>query len=235
MQRGGVPVPLPRSSVPPGKRWEGATSGGELAGLMVTVRNSPKRKLPPFTSTSQPVERPKEQTEPSHEVPLVSFGAPPDDRTSTAASEGEPDLSGEDDLSTLVPTRWSAVPDMDPEMMAMLAWVAKSVGLEWKPPSHPEPSLLDDWYLGVARAGSKGPTFVWPRTSRYVQRRSGSSWPYSTKRAVSSISGSPEGMGVVERANLGPRSTSPLASGQQWPFGECYQTYYCPKAEVAVP
>ncbi|KAL0165659.1 hypothetical protein M9458_037503, partial [Cirrhinus mrigala] len=28
LQRGGVPVPLPRSSVPSGKCWEGTTSGG---------------------------------------------------------------------------------------------------------------------------------------------------------------------------------------------------------------
>ncbi|KAL0198781.1 hypothetical protein M9458_007321, partial [Cirrhinus mrigala] len=160
LQRGGVPVPLPRSSVPPGKRREGATSGGELASLTVTVRNSPKRKLPPSTSTSQPVERPKEQAGPSREVPLVSFGAPPDDRMMIAASEGEPDLSGEDDLSTLAPTRRSAMPDMDPEMMAKLARAAESVGLEWKPPSRPKPSLLDDWYLGVARTGSEGPTPV---------------------------------------------------------------------------
>ncbi len=34
------------------------------------------------------------------------------------------------------------------------------VGLEWKPPLLPEPSRLDDWFLGVARAGSQGPTPV---------------------------------------------------------------------------
>ncbi|KAI2653769.1 Heat shock factor protein [Labeo rohita] len=32
--------------------------------------------------------------------------------------------------------------------MAMLARAAESVGLEWKPPLCPEPSRLDDWYLG---------------------------------------------------------------------------------------
>ncbi len=35
-----------------------------------------------------------------------------------------------------------------------------SVGLEWTPPPCPEPSRLDDWFLGVARAGSQGPTPV---------------------------------------------------------------------------
>ncbi|KAI2655866.1 Bifunctional glutamate/proline--tRNA ligase [Labeo rohita] len=143
LRRGGVPVPLPRFSVPPG-----ATSDRELTGLTVTVRNSPKTRVSLSTSTSQPVERPKEQGGPSREM-------------SIAAWKGEPDLSGEDDPSTLAPTRRSAVLDTDPEMMAMLAWTAESVGLDWKPPSRLEPPLLDDWYLGVARAGSQGPT-PWP-------------------------------------------------------------------------
>ncbi len=42
----------------------------------------------------------------------------------------------------------------------MLAWAAESVGLEWRPPPCPEPSRLDDWFLGVPRAGSQGPTLV---------------------------------------------------------------------------
>ncbi len=45
-------------------------------------------------------------------------------------------------------------------MVAMLARAAERVGLEWKPPPRPEPSRLDDWFLGVARAGSQGPTPV---------------------------------------------------------------------------
>ncbi len=32
-----------------------------------------------------------------------------------------------------------------------LARAAESVGLEWRPPPCPEPSRLDDWFLGVAR------------------------------------------------------------------------------------
>ncbi len=42
----------------------------------------------------------------------------------------------------------------------MLARATESVGLEWRPPPCPEPSRLDDWFLGVARAGSQGPTPV---------------------------------------------------------------------------
>ncbi len=61
----GVPVPLPRSRAPPGgSRGGGATSGSSRTGLAVTVRNSPPRnqpsRAPLSTSTSQPVELPRE-------------------------------------------------------------------------------------------------------------------------------------------------------------------------------
>ncbi len=70
--------------------------------------------------------------------------------------------SGDDGSVTLPPFGRSAVPDSDPdaEMVAMLARAAESVGLEWRPPPCPEPSRLDNWFLGVARAGSQGPTPV---------------------------------------------------------------------------
>ncbi len=163
LQRGGVPVPLPRSRVPPGGYRGEATSGSSRAGLTVTVRNSPKTaRAPPVTGTSLPMELPRERAGPSHGggVPLVSFGAPPDDRMSIATSEGESDQSGNDGSVPLPPSGRSAVPDSDPEMVAMLARAAESVGLEWRPPPCPEPSRLDDWFLGVARAGSQGPTPV---------------------------------------------------------------------------
>ncbi len=80
---------------------------------------------------------------------------------SIAASEGESDHSGNDDSAPLPPSGRSTVPDSDLEMVAMLAHVAERVGLEWRPPPCPEPSRLDDWFLGVARAGSRGPTPVY--------------------------------------------------------------------------
>ncbi len=163
LQRGGVPVPLPRSRVPPGGYRGEATSGSSRAGLTVTVRNSPSTpRAPPVTGTSLPMELPRERAGPSHGggVPLVSFGAPPDDRMSIATLEGESDQSGDDGSVPLPPSGRSAVPDSDPEMVAMLARAAESVGLEWTPPPCPEPSRLDDWFLGVARAGSQGPTPV---------------------------------------------------------------------------
>ncbi len=42
-------------------------------------------------------------------------------------------------------------------MTAMLSRAAERVGLEWRKPQCPEPSRLDDWFLGVACAGSQRP------------------------------------------------------------------------------
>ncbi len=130
LQRGGVPVPLPRSRVPPGGYRGEATSGSSRAGLTVTVRNSPSTaRAPPVTGTSLPMELPRERAGPSHGggVPLVSFGAPPDDLMSIATLEGESDQSGDDGSVPLPSSGRSAVPDSDPEMVAMLARAAESV------------------------------------------------------------------------------------------------------------
>ncbi len=48
-----------------------------------------------------------------------------------------------------------AMPESDPEMMAMFSWTAVRVGLEWRPPLHPEPLRLANWFLGVVCAGSQ--------------------------------------------------------------------------------
>ncbi len=79
---------------------------------------------------------------------------------SIAASEGESDHSGDDGSVPLPPSGRSTVPDSDPEMVAMLARAAESIGLEWRPPPCPEPLRLDDWFLGVDCDGSQGPTPV---------------------------------------------------------------------------
>ncbi len=49
------------------------------------------------------------------------------------------------------------MPESDLEVTAMLSRAAESVGLEWRKPPCPEPSRLDDWFLGVACAGSQRP------------------------------------------------------------------------------
>ncbi len=47
------------------------------------------------------------------------------------------------------------MPEPDLEMTAMLSRAAERVGLEWRKPLCPEPSRLDDWFLGVDYAGSQ--------------------------------------------------------------------------------
>ncbi len=49
------------------------------------------------------------------------------------------------------------MPESDLEVTAMLSRVAERVGLEWRKPLCPEPSRLDDWFLGVACADSQRP------------------------------------------------------------------------------
>ncbi len=49
------------------------------------------------------------------------------------------------------------MPESDREVTAMLSRAAERVGLEWRKPPCPEPSRLDDWFLGVACAGFQRP------------------------------------------------------------------------------
>ncbi len=103
VKHGGVPLPLPRSSVRPGIRG-GAVSGGVRGDLRVTVRASP-RGVPHPSSAPQPVGLPLEWagTSPERGTPPVSFGAPPDNQMSIAASEGELSLSGDYNPAALPP------------------------------------------------------------------------------------------------------------------------------------
>ncbi len=64
--------------------------------------------------------------------------------------------SGEEDSAALL-LRPVAMPESDLEMRAMLSRTAERVGLEWRKPLCPEHSRLDDWFLGVACAGSQRP------------------------------------------------------------------------------
>lgn len=52
--------------------------------------------------------------------------------------------SGDEDSAALPLSGRVELLEPDPELMAML---------EWNPPPCPETSRLDDWYLGVVRAG----------------------------------------------------------------------------------
>ncbi len=106
-------------------------------------------------------------------TPPVSFGAPPDDQMSIAASEGELSLSGDDDSAALPPSGVVALSEPDPEMTAMLSRAAENVGLVWNPPPRPDPSRLDEWFLGGGRAGSQRPPPVpfFPEVHEELQDR----------------------------------------------------------------
>ncbi len=119
-------MPLPQSGYFPGRSQGRTTSGSSLGSLRITVAVIPPRNQPHHSSsTPQPVELPKERAGPSkRSVPAISFGTPPDDRMSIAASEGETELSGEEDSAALPPSGSRAMPESDPEMTAMLAWAA---------------------------------------------------------------------------------------------------------------
>ncbi len=129
-------VPLPRSSVRPGTRG-GAASGGVRGDLRITVRLPQVERAGPSAGRG---------------APCVSFDAPSDDQMSIAASEGEPSLSGDDDPAALPPSGVVALSEPDPEMTAMLSRAAENVGLVWNPPPRPDPSRLDEWFLGGGRA-----------------------------------------------------------------------------------
>ncbi len=149
VKHGGVPLPLPRSGVRPGTKRGGTASGGVRGDLRITVRASPSGGSHP-SGTPQPAGVPLVRTGASAEwdTPPVSFGASPDDQMSVAASEGEPSLSGDDDSAALPPSGVVALSEPDPEMTAMLSRAAENVGLVWNPPPRPDPSRLDEWFLG---------------------------------------------------------------------------------------
>ncbi len=89
--------------------------------------------------------------------PPVSFGAPPDDQMSIAASEGELSLSGDDDSAALPPSGCGSVVRARPRDDGYAFRAAENVGLVWNPPPRPDPSRLDEWFLGGGRAGSQRP------------------------------------------------------------------------------
>ncbi len=149
VKHGGVPLPLPRSGVRPGTKRGGTASGGVRADLRIMVRASPSGGSHP-SGTPQPAGVPLVRTGASAEwgTPPVSFGASSDDQMSVAASEGEPSLSGDDDSAALPPSGVVALSEPDPQMTAMLSQAAENVGLVWNPPPRPDPSRLDEWFLG---------------------------------------------------------------------------------------
>ncbi len=102
-----------------------------LGDLRVTVRASPPGTCPwtSYSSRSEhPVWFPGDFAGPSHGVPSISFGAPSVDRMSIAAS-GDGFTSSEDEGAVgLPPSGVVATAASDPELTAMLARAAVSIG-----------------------------------------------------------------------------------------------------------
>ncbi len=131
---------------------------------------------------------------------------------SIAASEGERMSSGDEHSAALPPSGVAALPESDPEMAAMLSRAAASVRLEWNPPPCPEPSRLDDWFLGVARAGSQrsAPVPFFPEVHEEVTK----SWtaPFSARSrsgpssSLTTLDGG-AAKGYVTTYSDGPRPT----------------------------
>ncbi len=125
-----------------------------LGDLRVTVRASQPGTSPrtSYSSRSEhPVRCQGDFAGPSHGAPSISFGAPSVDRMLIAAS-GDGFTSSEDEGAVgLPPSGVVATAAPDPELTAMLARAAVSIGLEVNRPSSPEPSRLDDWFLGAGR------------------------------------------------------------------------------------
>ncbi len=181
-----------------------------LGDLRVTVRASPPG-TPPRTSYSSrsehPVRFPGDFAGLSHGAPSISFGAPSADRMSIAAS-GDGLTSSEDEGAVgLPPSGVVATAAPDPELTAMLARAAVSIGLEVNRPPSPEPSRLDDWFLGAGRgsqpAQSRGLTFL-PRclsSRRCMRSWRGRGWPLSRPEAPR------------------PPPPSSLPSTAEWPGG----------------
>ncbi len=97
---------------------------------------------------------------PSHGAPSISFGAPSVDRVSIAAS-GDGFTSSEDEGAVgLPPSGLVATTAPDPELTAILTRAAVSIGLEVNRPPSPEPSRLDDWFLGAGRGSQPRPAPV---------------------------------------------------------------------------
>ncbi len=127
---------------------------GALGDLRVTIRFSPPG-TPPRTSYSSrsehPVRFPGDFAGLSHGAPSISFSASSVDRMSIAAS-GDGLTSSEDEGAVgLPPSGVGATAAPVPELTAMLARAAVSIGLEVNRLPSLEPSRLDDWFLGACR------------------------------------------------------------------------------------
>ncbi len=159
---------------------------GALGDLRVTVRASPSGTSPRTSYSSHskcPVRFPGDFAGPSQGALSISFGAPSEDRVSIAES-GDGLTSSEDEGVVGLPP--SGVVDTaapDPELTAMPARAAVSIGLEVNRQPSPEPSRLDDWFLGAGHSSQprSAPVPFFRRCMRSWRSRR---WPLSRPEAA---------------------------------------------------
>ncbi len=134
---------------------------GLMSMILLRSRLSFMKGNTPYSSRSEhPVRFPGDFAGPSHGAPSISFGAPSVDRMSIAES-GDGFTSSEDEgAAGLPPSGIVATAAPDPELTAMLSRAAVSIGLEVNRPPSPEPSRLDDWFLGAGRGSQPHSTPV---------------------------------------------------------------------------
>ncbi|KAI2659532.1 ORF V: Enzymatic polyprotein [Labeo rohita] len=132
-----------------------STSGYEAAAMCVEEERQGLNDALPGTSsqTVHPVCPPMESLddfESSSQYGLdLLFGAPAEEKAGSVASEGEP--SEADVTAELTAPAGESQSVADAEMAAALKRAAKEIGVVWVPPPSPEPSRLDDWFLGSGR------------------------------------------------------------------------------------
>ncbi|KAL0172912.1 hypothetical protein M9458_033223, partial [Cirrhinus mrigala] len=80
------------------------------------------------------------------------FRAPAEEKEgSSALSGGECEPSEADVAAEFTAPAAESQSVADAEMAAALQWAAKEIGIVWVPPPSPNPSRLDDWFLGSGR------------------------------------------------------------------------------------
>ncbi len=186
----------------------------------MTVRASPPGMSPrtSYSSRSErPVQFPGDFAGPSQGAPSISFGAPSED-------EGAGGLPSSGVVATAAP---------DPELMAMLARAAVSIVLEVNRLPSPEPSWLDDWFLGAER-GSQ-PRSFFPEVHEELMKSWMATFTSRNRSSVSSIlttldggaARGYEGIPPVERAvavHLCPRNAATWRNRPRLPSKACKLT-----------
>ncbi len=187
--------------------------------------------------TSHPVWFPGDFAGPSHGAPSISFGAPSVDRISITAS-GDGFMSSEDEGAVgLLPSGVVATTAPDPELTAMLARAAVSIGLEVNRPPSPEPSRLDDWFLGAGRGSQprSAPVPFYPEVHEELTKSWMAPFTARSRPSVSSVLTTLDGgaargyAGIpqVERAvavHLCPRNAATWRNRPRLPSKACKLT-----------